>query len=167
MQRMLLFTADGALVVPMRNLTTNDLQGVQLIRWIEADRAYEKKMIPGMKAKGAVFRIGDKHAPETVLCEGYATGLSLAAALRSVGLRASVLVCFSAGNLQFIAPQATGRAYVFADHDKSGTGEQCAQATGLPYCMSPVEGEDANDLHQRAGLMAVCQLLMDVRRKGM
>jgi putative DNA primase/helicase len=157
--------ADGALLIPMRNLHTNNVQGVQVIRWDEAAMAFTKKMSPGMKAKGAVFRMGDKTAPETILCEGYATGLSIVAALRSVGLRASVLVCFSANNLEFIAQQIKGRAFVFADHDKSGTGEKCAQATGLPYCMSPVMGEDANDLHMRAGLFAVCQLLMEVRRK--
>ncbi len=157
--------ADGALLIPMRNLITNNVQGVQVIRWDEEARSFTKKMSPGMKAKGAVFRMGDKTAPEAILCEGYATGLSIIAALRSVGLRASVLVCFSAHNLEFIAPQVKGRAYVFADHDASGTGEKSAKATGLPYCMSPVMGEDANDLHARAGLFAVCKLLMEVRRR--
>lgn len=160
-----LVDVDGALLVPMRNLITNNVQGVQVIRWDEAGMTFTKKMSPGMRAKGAVYRMGDKTAPETILCEGYATGLSIVAALRSVGLRASVLVCFSANNLEFIAPQIKGRAYVFADHDKSGTGEKSAKATGLPYCMSPIEGEDANDLHARAGLFAVCQLLMEVRRR--
>lgn len=158
--------ADGALLIPMRNLITNNVQGVQVIRWDEEARSFIKKMSPGMRAKGAVFRMGDKTAPETILCEGYATGLSIVAALRSVGLRASVLVCFSAHNLEFIAPQIKGRAFVFADNDASGTGEKSAKATGLPYCMSPVMGEDANDLHARAGLFAVCQLLMKVRREA-
>jgi phage/plasmid primase-like uncharacterized protein len=158
--------ADGALLIPMRNLITTNVQGMQVIRWDEEARAFTKKMSPGMKAKGAVFRMGDRTAPETILCEGYATGLSIVAALRSVGLRASVLVCFSAHNLEFIAPQVKGRAFVFADNDASGTGERSAKATGLPYCMSPVMGEDANDLHARAGLFAVCQLLMNVRREA-
>lgn len=156
--------SDGALLIPMRNLQTNNLQGVQVIRWDEEARAFTKKMNPGMRAKGAVFRMGDKNAPETILCEGYATGLSILAALRNVGLRSAVLVCFSAQNIQFIAPQIKGRAFVFADNDESCTGEKSAQATGLPYCMSPVLGEDANDLHARAGLFAVAQKLMEVRR---
>lgn len=162
-----LVTADEALLIPMRNLQTNELQGVQVIRWVELERKYEKKMVSGMKAKGAVFRMGDKTAPETFLCEGYATGLSILAALRSVGLRASVLVCFSAGNLVHVAPLVKGRCFVFADNDKSEAGEQAAQQTNLPYCMSPEVGEDANDLHARAGLMAVCQRLMAVRREAM
>ena len=161
-----LVTDDGALLIPMRNLVTNNVQGVQVIRWDDEARSFSKKMSPGMKAKGAVFRMGDRTSPETFLCEGYATGLSIAAALRSAGLRASVLVCFSAHNLEYIAPQVGGIAFVFADNDASGTGERSAKATGLPYCMSPVVGEDANDLHARAGLLAVCQLLMTVRREA-
>lgn len=160
-----LVSKDGALLIPMRSLQTNNVQGVQVIRWDEEARAFTKKMLPGMRAKGAVFRMGDKTAPETFLVEGYATGLSVHAALRSVGLRASVLVCFSANNLEFIASQIKGRAFVCADNDKSGTGEKSALASGLPYCMSPEVGEDFNDLHVRAGLMAVCALLMTVRRQ--
>jgi phage/plasmid primase-like uncharacterized protein len=156
---------DGALLIPMRNLATNNLQGLQVIRWDEPARKYEKKMLPGMRAKGAVFRMGDKTAPETFLVEGYATGLSVLAALRSIGLRASVLVCFSANNIEVVAQQLSCKAFVCADNDASKTGQTTAEKTGLPYCMSPIEGEDFNDLHARAGLFAVCQLLMGVRRK--
>jgi DNA repair protein RadD len=34
---------------------------------------------------------------------------------------------------------------------------------GLSYCMSPIEGEDANDLYTRLGLLAVCRLMMNLR----
>jgi putative DNA primase/helicase len=155
---------DGALLVPMRNFLTNELQGVQLIRWVEEARKYEKKMIPGMRAKGAVFRIGSKAARETFLVEGYATGLSVEQALRSIGSGTSVLVCFSAHNMEFIAQQVKGVAFVFADNDQSGTGEESAKATGLPYCMADEIGMDANDLHRRDGLMSVCKKIMEVRR---
>lgn len=157
--------ADGSLLIPMRHLVTNNLQGAQVISWDQEAMRFDKRMIPGMKAKGAIFRMGEKAAQETILCEGYVTGLSIVAASRNVGLRAAVLVCFSAKNMEFIAPQVKGRAFVFADNDKSTTGENSAKATGLPYCMSPVEGEDANDLHMRAGLFAVAQLLMEMRRR--
>lgn len=49
-------------------------------------------------------------------------------------------------------------------NELSRAGEKAACKTGLPYCMSDVAGEDANDLHQRAGLTALCALLMTVRR---
>lgn len=157
--------AEGGLLIPMRDMFTNALNGLQVIRWDEESRKFEKKMLPGMKAKGAIFRMGSKNASETLLCEGYATGLSIVDAVRSVGLQAAVLVCFSANNLEHVAGQVKGRGYVFADNDASGTGERAAQATGLPYCMSDAVGEDANDLHMRAGLFAVAQKLMEVRRK--
>lgn len=155
---------DGALLIPMRSLD-GKLRGLQVIRWVESDRRYEKKMLHGMRAKGGVFRLGHQTAQETFLVEGYATGLSVRAALHSVGLRGSVLVCFSAGNLVYVAPQVRGRCFVFADNDESNAGEEAAIKTGLPYCMSDVEGEDANDLHNRAGLMAVAAKLMAVRRQ--
>lgn len=156
---------DGALLIPMRNWQNNELQGAQLIRWIDQDRTYEKKMLPGMRAKGAVFRMGSKSSSEAFLCEGYATALSIEAALRSIGSGAAVLVCFSAGNLEHVAPLLSGRAYVFADNDKSGTGEAAAKATGLPYCMADEVGMDANDLHQRSGLMAVAKKILEARMR--
>ena len=163
-----LIAQDGALLIPMRHHQTNALQGVQVIRWLEGERHHEKKMQPyGMKAAGAVFRIGPACATEVALVEGYVTGLSVLGALRSMGVQAAaVLVTFSARNLVQVAQAVTGRAYVFADHDKSGTGQQAAVDTGLPWCMSDVEGEDANDLHQRAGLLTVCQKIMNARRAG-
>jgi len=158
-----LVAADGALLIPMRSLDSNELQGLQTIRWISNERLYEKKMLSGMKAKGTVFRLGNQSASETFLVEGYATGLSVIAALRSVGLQACVLVCFSAGNLVHVAPLVRGKCFVFADHDESKIGEKAALQTRLPYCMSPALG-DANDLHVKSGLMAVCAQLMAVRR---
>lgn len=158
-----LIAPDGALLIPMRHHQTNALQGVQVIRWLEDERRHDKRMLPGMRAAGAVFRMGPPNASETVLVEGYATGLSVLEALRGMGVQAAVLVTFSAHNLMLVAQAVQGRAYVFADHDKSGTGQDAAERTGRPWCMSPTEGEDANDLHQRAGVLDVRQLLMRVR----
>ncbi len=158
-----LVNAEQELLVPMRDLATNALHGAQVIRWLMDSREWEKKMTYGMRAKGAVFRIGSKQASETWLVEGYATGLTLEATLRRLSLPASVVVCFSANNLTHVAPMIKGRAFVFADHDKSGTGEAAAKATGLPYCMSPIEGEDCNDMFVRAGALAVCKLVMEAR----
>jgi phage/plasmid primase-like uncharacterized protein len=151
----------GELLVPMRDFHDNALLGIQTIRLV--DNEWEKKMLPGMRAKGAVLRIGPQRAAETFFCEGYATGLSIDIALRLLRLHACVMVCFSASNLIHVANSMTGRRFVFADNDVSLTGEKAAQATGLPWCMSAVQGEDANDLHTRAGVMAVAKLLMEVR----
>lgn len=172
---------DGALLVPMRNLFTNDLQGFQVIVWNTQTLKWEKKMLPGMRAKGAVLRLGSRSASETIFCEGYATGLSIELAVRQMRLNAAVLVCFSTGNLVHAASKLTrGRCFVFADHDDMhprerkrrdageeyeprGAGELAAIKTGLPYCMSDVLGQDANDVHAKEGLFKVCSLLMKVR----
>ena len=53
------------------------MRGAQLIRWLSEERKWEKKMLPGMRAKGAVLRLGSAAPWLTILCEGYATGLSI------------------------------------------------------------------------------------------
>jgi putative DNA primase/helicase len=154
---------DGALLVPMRSMHTNELQGAQVIRWLPELFKWEKKMIPGMKAKGAVLRLGK--AVETILCEGYATGLSIERAARQLRLSAAVLVCFSDSNMVHVAQMLKGPALVFADNDESGAGERAAKATGLPYCIAPTVGWDANDWHVKDGLLPVCAAILKVRQE--
>lgn len=157
---------DNVLLIPMRDVNTNDVLGVQQIFLIDND--WQKKMIFGMRAKGAVFRIGNKSARETFLVEGYSTGLSVDAALRMSRLNASVLVCFSAGNMVHVAQLICGPRFIFADNDKPDqkgrrAGEHAALTAGLPYCMSDELGEDANDLMRRSGNIAVLNKIMSVR----
>lgn len=154
-------TPDYAMVIPMRDVLTNDLLGAQVVAM--ENNAWEKKMLPGMRAKGAVLRMGPVRASESVLCEGFATGLSIDAAVKKLCIRAAVYVTFSANNLAHVAGLIGGKRYVFADNDESQAGERAACVTGLPWVASDTVGEDANDLHQRAGLMAVCRLLMTAR----
>lgn len=148
---------DGALVVPMRHWRTNALMGAQLIRWDMNARAWDKRMLPGMRARGAVYRIGSPVAARSWLVEGYATGLSVAAALRLMRWSDAVIVCFSAGNLVTVASELGGRLVAFADNDESQAGEMAARHAGIPYVMSPVIGEDANDMHKRLGVFQLAQ----------
>lgn len=152
---------DDRLLIPMRNVRTDALQGYQSIYWDAEARRYEKKMLPGMRARNAVLKLG--RGQESWLVEGYATGLSVRAALRSAGLPAAVVVCFSAGNLVQVAGQIPGRKFVFADNDESGRGQEAARETGLYYAMADTVGEDANDLHRKSGLFAVVKKIMDCR----
>ena len=148
-------TESGCIVIPMRNFRTGAVQSVQ---WI----GRQKKYLPGGQARGAVHALGPQKAQTVWLCEGIATGLSAFAAVKSLYRQDKVLVTFSAGNLAHLAPQIQGRAIVIADNDNSGTGQRVAQETGLPSVMSPIEGEDINDLHQRAGVRAVAELMRSV-----
>jgi len=165
----------GELFVPMRDVRTNALLGAQIVQWLPTEMRWEKKYLYGMRSKGACLRLGSARAAELVLVEGYATGLSVEAAVRQMRLNAAVLVTFSDHNLTHCASLTHGRRYVIADNDpaqadpvkaKQNPGEQgqrAAAATGLGWAMSETSGEDANDLHQRAGLMAVCALVMRAR----
>ena len=164
-----LVTPAGDLFVPMYDFASEELCGYQTITWDMEERAWKKKMKFGSRLMNSVFRLGPRRATEVILCEGYATGLSINMALAQCRLPATVLVCFNDSNMVNIAKKipATMRRYCFADNDKSGAGERAAKATGLAYAMSPVEGEDANDLHCRAGLLAVTNEIMRARRAAL
>lgn len=131
------------LVVPMR--VDGHLVGCQLI---EEDGS--KKFLYGQRTSNAELVIDNKGVH--ILCEGYATGLSIQAALRKMSRRYTIHVCFSAGNMKKVA-EGLPDGLVIADNDKSGTGERVAKEIGWKYWMSDVEGEDANDTHQRIGIL--------------
>jgi putative DNA primase/helicase len=147
---------DGRLVIPMRNI--RDHRRVQSLQWIDAEG--EKRFVPGGAAKAAALTLG--RGNEAWLCEGYATGLSVRAALKSLYRDCRVVVCFSAGNIAHVAAQLSGRRFVVADNDQSGTGQRFAEKTGLPWCMPPTVGHDANDMHLARGLPALASLLREI-----
>ena len=156
-----LVSGDGSLVIPMRDWRSGELAGAQVIRWIPEELKYEKKMLFGMRAKGAIFRMGPPRSRRTWLVEGYATALSVQAAIAVCRLSDAVVVCFSAGNLKHMASCLTGDVRIFADNDASGTGERIARETGLPWVMSDVVGHDANDMHKAEGIWAVAQRMTE------
>lgn len=144
------------LLVPVRDATDySRVISVQLI-----DAAGEKKFLTGGRTRCGVYRMGviPGHARRVALCEGYATGLSLYAALQRLPGPHTIIVCFSAGNLELVA-QHFPTALVCADNDESKRGEQAALATGLEWRMPPDVGTDFNDMHQKCGVYAVTELL--------
>jgi len=151
---------EGNLLIPMRDCKTNELLSLQRI-----SEGGEKLFLPGGRTKGAVFVLGKqsylKSGHLRYLCEGYATGLSIMQAVNTLYQSAEVWVCFSASNLTYVAERIGGTRIVIADNDASKTGQKAAEATGLPWVMSPIVGEDANDLHQRAGLWSLCRLMKE------
>src|SRR5690606_30218204 len=146
---------DGRLVIPMRNV--NDYQRIQSVQFI--DKHGEKKFLPGGAAKNAVFFIGS--GKENWLCEGFATGLSIQAALKMLSRNARVVVCFSAANTRSVAAELPEPKYIVADHDKNRVGEQYASQAGCPFVMPPEVGQDANDYHTKAGTLPLAMLLME------
>ena len=146
---------EGRLLVPMRDF--NNYRKVNSIQRIEADG--NKKFLYGGKARGSVFVLGNCKNQPRWFCEGLATGLSIRTALASMYRNAEVVVCFSASNMQHVATGQKG--FVFADNDTSQTGQKAAQSIGLPWVMSPVVGEDCNDMHQRAGVPAVARWMRE------
>jgi putative DNA primase/helicase len=152
---------EGLLLVPARI-------GNAVVSLQEIDVEGSKKNLPGGRMSGASFSIGSGR--DEVLCEGYATGLSIKAALAALHLPARVTCCFSASNIATVAERRRN-AVVVADHDKPvaqfdgmGTGEFYARRSGLPWAMPPVPGTDANDYHLAAGLAEMQRLLRDLLR---
>jgi putative DNA primase/helicase len=154
--------ARNAILIPARRGGT--VTSAQLI-WEDGT----KKFIFGGEIGGASHRIAT--GVYTWLCEGYATGLTVRAALKGLNVRATVLCCFSASNIAAVAPKVQGKAFVAADNDPIpkldpfkgiGTGEHYARQTALPYGMPPDVGTDFNDMHQHVGIFAVQRVLTSV-----
>jgi putative DNA primase/helicase len=115
----------------------------------------------GQRTSNAEF-IWDNKGPH-VLCEGYATGLSIRAAMKALKRRYTLHVCFSAGNMEKIAASLQG-GFLVADNDASQTGLNTAKKIGWPFWMSDITGEDFNDFHQRVGLFKSSQSLGKIIR---
>jgi putative DNA primase/helicase len=134
-----------------------------------------KKFLYGGEMGGASHRIAS--GADTWLCEGYATGLSLRAALWGLNRHDTILLCFSAANIAKVAPAVRGRCFIAADNDAPpkanpdqfgglGTGEFYARKSGRPYLMPPEQGQDVNDLHTAAGIFAVQRLISNLLREA-
>ena len=93
----LIIAKDNLLLVPMRSLQTGQVQSLQTIT-----AEGQKRFLPGGRAKGAVYNLG--RAWTRWYVEGYATGLSVQAALKRMYRQDQVVVCFSAANLAKVAP---------------------------------------------------------------
>ena len=141
------------MVVPMR-------VGSQLVGCQTITEDGDKKFLYGQRCSNAAFVFSAGNGIQ-IVCEGYATGLSVRLAMARLKRPYSLHICFSAGNMKKVA-QGLPRGLVIADNDASKTGERTAQEIGWPYWMSDRVAEDGNDYHQRAGLFAFSQGLSSV-----
>lgn len=137
------------LLIPMR--VGGNLVGLQQI-----DEDGGKKFLYGQRTNNATFTFDNKGM--NVLCEGYATALSVRLAFKQMKQRYTLHVCFSAGNMAKVAA-GLEPGLLIADNDASGTGQRVAEESGWKYWLSDRVGEDANDFHQRVGLFQFTQSL--------
>jgi putative DNA primase/helicase len=172
------FLPDGAIVVP---LVRYDLPREQALRGVQVIRADgSKRFSRGLDKPGACLRLGHAVVDQPlVICEGYATALTLRAALDR---RLPVVMALDAGNLLPVAqllrelyPHA--RLLIAADDDWRTLGnpgrekahkvcravERCAYTWPIfrPRTRGPKD-TDFNDLHQREGLAVVQRQLRHV-----
>lgn len=147
----LTYRTDGKLLLVVPMWVGSEVVGCQLI-----DEQGEKRFLFGQRTAGAAHII-DSKGP-TILCEGYATGLSVQAALKKLNRPYRIFVCFSAGNMLKVS-RSVPEGLVIADNDRSGTGQRIAREIGWTYWLSDIEGEDANDAHKRLGLFRFSQSL--------
>lgn len=152
---------NGKLLIPVRD--SRNYARVMSVQEIDAQG--DKRFLTGSRTRGGVHRLGVAihSARRILLCEGYATGLSLEAALRRLPGPCAIVVCFSARNLEIVAEDLP-KAIVCADNDVSQTGELSARRTGLPWTMPPDAGTDFNDLHASRGILAVTEALREMLR---
>jgi len=135
------------IVLAMRDLRTDELWNIQKID-PEGGKFYQRDG----RAKGLVLRMPFGTGPR-VYVEGFATGLSVRAAMKAAEIEGSVVVTFSAGNLAYVArEEAHPLGFVVADNDAKGAGLKAAKDSGLRYWMPPDTGTDANDFHAAYGL---------------
>lgn len=137
------------LCIPM--YVSGNIVGVQMI-----DKHGVKKYLSGQITSQAEYCIdaGGIGAVDWWV-EGYASGLSLQGCLHALKLHHRIHITFSAQNLKRMAHSG----YVIADNDTSLTGQNAAKATGLPYWMPTIEGEDINDFHKQQGTFRASQTL--------
>ncbi|MER9079942.1 hypothetical protein [Mesorhizobium sp. M0895] len=155
---------ERAIVIPAR--AGARVTSLQLI-WEDGT----KKFLWGGEMEQASHRIAS--GAFTWLCEGYATGLSLRSAVKSLHRNDGVLVCFSASNVLAVSRMVKARRAILTDNDKPlpqyggiGTGEYFAYRAEIPYLMPPLIGDDLNDVHLRDGIYAVQRLVSNFLREA-
>ena len=145
--RQKVYVWNDLLVLPMR--IDGKLVGCQLI-----SEDGTKKFLSGQVTKGASLVIDNKGMD--IVCEGFATGMSIRNAMRHLKMRYKIHICFSAANMIEIS-KGLHDPFVVADNDPVGI--RTAQKIGN-YWVSDKDGEDFNDAEQRLGVEEVSQSLL-------
>jgi len=109
--------------------------------------------LSGQQTKGASLVIDAKG--RDIVCEGFATGMSVRRAMKHLRERYTIHVCFSAGNMLEIAKNLRN-PLVIADNDPMGVAT--AKKIASSYWLGQ-DGEDFNDTEQRIGTQLAAESL--------
>lgn len=170
------YLQDGSIVIPLLRYDRPRDQALQGLQVIRADGS--KRFTRGLAKTGACLRLGHVVVGEPILlCEGYATALSVRMALER---RFPVFVAVDAGNLQPVAELLRSLhdepIVICADDDWQTVGNPgrhkahlCARdVIDCGYLWPQFKGAtrgpkdtDFNDLHLREGLGAVRRQLLN------
>lgn len=135
------------LVLPTRE--GDKLVGCQLI---SADGT--KKFLTGQKTKGVSLVMDNKGVD--IVCEGFATAMSVRRAMKHLKQRYKIHICFSASNMVEIGTKLKN-PIVIADNDPMGI--RTAKKIASDYWVAEAEGQDFNDAEIALGTEAVAQSL--------
>lgn len=135
------------LVLPTRE--GDKLVGCQLI---SADGT--KKFLTGQKTKGVSLVMDNKGVD--IVCEGFATAMSVRRAMKHLKQRYKIHICFSASNMVEIGTKLKN-PIVIADNDPMGI--RTAKKIASDYWVAKAEGQDFNDAEIALGTEAVAQSL--------
>lgn len=165
------YLRDGSIVIPLLRYDEPRETALKAVQRIWPDGA--KRFTKGFSKPGTCLRLGHVVVGEPILvCEGYATGLTLRMA---VGKRLPVVVALDAGNLQPVAELLRGLyphslLLICADDDYMTPGNpgrdkalKAAKAVIRCHYVYPIfrrgnratKDTDFNDLHAREGLECV------------
>ena len=165
------FLNDGSILVPMLDYSKNPSSfiGIQTIK-PDGTKLFPK----GVAKSGSACRLGEISERLLMICEGYATGLSIRMATSHV---LAVFVAFDAGNLIKIVALLREKypkhvLLICADNDQKTKGnpgiaaaKKALKTVGNAAVIYPifpvndVKSSDFNDLHVTRGLDAVKQQL--------
>lgn len=118
----------------------------------------QKRFLARGRVSGGRYHLGPRaNVKRRWFVEGYATGLTMLAAVRKLRLQDSVIVCFSAHGMQQLARAWRGNSFVIADHDEAGL--KAARGSKCNWWAPHIEGQDANDFALAEGYDALAQVV--------
>ena len=170
-----------SLVIPIYNFNrrVNDAsQELRSLQYITAkskknNDEFIKRFVSASEVNGSIYNLNfewsDFSELDTlIICEGYATGASIAESLND---EVAVAVCFSSyfgmKAVQNIRKYFLGKIILAFDHDASGVGLKKGDeiSAKMPNCLVriPSEEGDFNDLHQKYGTEKVRSEILETK----